>query len=277
MLEKGEFSVLISIYISDSFECVKSAIDSVIDQSLPPSQLVIVLDGPVATQVRSFVFAIEQRRSISCTVIELERNVGLGNALKLGIDACSFDLVARMDADDISVRSRFEQQITFLRQNPEVSVVGGNIIEFDSDTILGQRIVKRNSGEVSDMFRIRNGINHVTVMFRKADVLAAGSYRDFPSYEDYDLWIRMVNHSFLLANIDSVLVFVRAGDDMIKRRSGLHYLKKDFRFFWHLKQIEFINIGDLLKALLVRVPVRMCPNLVGRLVYSRLRKKIFHD
>jgi len=271
--DKLKFSVLISVYINDPLEQLASAVESVIDQSRPPDQLVIVLDGPVSDQVKEFVESLKREKKVLCTVLDLKNNVGLGVALNFGLEHCEHELVARMDADDISVATRFEQQLDFLRNHPEISVVGGNIVEFDEHSTLGARAVAQEPRDVIRMARQRNPVNHVTVMFRKTDVLAAGGYRDFPTYEDYDLWIRMIRASFLIFNLSSELVFVRAGNDMANRRRGFQYLKNDFRFFLYLYKTRFISVLDFGLALLIRIPTRLGGRTVTKSIYSLLRKK----
>ncbi len=273
MADSLKISVLISVYINDPLEQLVSAIESVICQSRVPDQLVIVLDGPVSDQVRGFVESLKRERDVPCTVLDLKDNVGLGVALSVGLKHCEHDLVARMDADDVSVWTRFEQQLDFLRDHPEISVVGSNIIEFDEQSTLGTRSVFQEPKDVMVMARRRNPVNHVTVMFRKAAVLAVGGYRKFPTYEDYDLWIRMMKASFLIFNLSSELVFVRAGKDMVDRRRGLQYLKNDFQFFWYLYTTRFISLLDFGLALLVRIPVRLGGQSVTRLMYVLLRKR----
>lgn len=273
MVDNLKFSVLISVYINDPLEQLVSAVESVIDQSRPPDQLVIVLDGPVSDQVKEFVESLKREKEVLCTVLDLKNNVGLGVALKFGLEHCEHELVARMDADDISVATRFEQQLDFLRNHPEISVVGGNIIEFDEHSTLGARAVAQELKDVIRMARQRNPVNHVTVMFRKTDVLAVGGYRDFPTYEDYDLWIRMIRASFLIFNLPSELVFVRAGNDMANRRRGFQYLKNDFRFFLYLYKTRFIGGLDFGLALLIRIPTRLGGRTATKLIYSLLRKR----
>ena len=273
MADNLKFSVLISVYINDPLEHLVSAVESVINQSRPPDQLVIVLDGPVSDEVKEFVESLKREKEVLCTVLGLKNNVGLGIALKFGLEHCEHELVARMDADDISVATRFEQQLDFLRNHPEISVVGGNIVEFDEHSTRGAREVAQEPKDVISMARQRNPVNHVTVMFRKTDVLAVGGYRDFPTYEDYDLWIRMIRASFLIFNLSSELVFVRAGNDMANRRRGFQYLKNDFRFFLYLYKIRFISVLDFGLALLIRIPTRLGGRIVTKSIYSLLRKK----
>ena len=268
-----KFSVLLSVYINDSLDQLVSAVESVIGQTRPPDQLVIVLDGPVSEPVREFVESLKQEKEFFCTVLDLKKNVGLGVALKFGLDYCEHDLVARMDADDISVATRFEKQLDFLRDHPEISVLGGNIVEFDEHATLGGRAVAQEPRDVMRLARRRNPVNHVTVMFRKTAVLAAGGYRDFPTYEDYDLWIRMIRASFLIFNLSSELVFVRAGNDMANRRRGFQYLKNDFRFFLYLYKTRFISGLDFGLALLIRIPTRLGGRTLTKLIYSLLRKR----
>lgn len=81
----------------------------------------------------------------------------------------------------------------------------------------------------------------MTVIFKKSAVLESGNYRDFLWFEDYDLWVRMIQKGYKVANIPEVLVNVRAGDEMFARRGGWRYLKQDVVFQINIKRLMFIN------------------------------------
>ncbi len=161
--------------------------------------------------------------------IVLEKNGGLGNALRIAVNNCKNDLIARMDSDDISMNRRFEYQLEWMINHPSTEIVGGNITEFigDENNIISRRVVPTKKEDIYSCMKSRCPFNHMTVMFKKMSVLAAGGYKDWFWNEDYFLWIRMMLNGAEMANIPLDLVNVRVGKDMIARRGGLKYFKSE--------------------------------------------------
>lgn len=166
-------------------------------------------------------------RGISLKVIRLPRNGGLGNALSVGLESCSHELIARMDSDDISHPRRFERQLRAFADNPVLDIVGGQITEFvgDEENIVARREVPLEDAEIKRQMRRRCPMNHVTVMFKKGSVEEAGGYVEVYHNEDYSLWIRMMLHDAVFANVPFDLVNVRTGEAMSSRRGGMRYFR----------------------------------------------------
>ena len=188
-----KFSVAMSVYKNDQPNYFQQAMDSIIKQTLIPNEIILVIDGPISNELKNVVDTYENKYSFIKT-IWLKENKGLGNALKLAVENAKYDLIARMDSDDIAICDRFEQQINIFKTNPNVDIVGGDISEFiDVDTnIVGIRKVPKENNEIREYMKTRCALNHVTVMFKKQTVIAAGNYQDWFWNEDYYLWIRMV-------------------------------------------------------------------------------------
>ena len=156
--------------------------------------------------------------------------MGLGNALNLGLEKCTNDIVARMDSDDISHPSRFKLQVEFLK-NPNISVLGAHIEEFDNSSNFNLiRKVPKTNYEIIKRSYYRNPLNHMTVIFRKSHVLMVGGYKKMLYYEDYYLWLGMIKHKMKLHNLNKVLVKVRAGKGMLKRRHGFKMFSYELIF-----------------------------------------------
>lgn len=225
-----KFSIITSVYKNDKPEFVRIALDSLlIRQSVKPSEVVLVQDGPVPRTVECLLKEYEARYGEIMHIIRLKKNGGLGNALRIGVDNAKFDVIARMDSDDISEPDRFEKQIKFLEEHPDVDVVGGQITEFIGmpTNIVGRRVVPCDALNVAKYMRGRCAINHPTVMFKKKSVLDAGNYIDWFWNEDYYLWIRMIEHGCILANLPDVLVNMRSGRGQYARRGGIKYFKSE--------------------------------------------------
>lgn len=166
-------------------------------------------------------------KGISLKIIRLPRNGGLGNALSTGLEVCSHELVARMDSDDISHPRRFERQLRAFADNPLLDIVGGQITEFvgDESNIVARREVPLDDAEIKGQMRRRCPMNHVTVMFKKGSIEEAGGYVEVYHNEDYSLWIRMMLHDAVFANVPFDLVNVRTGEAMSSRRGGMRYFR----------------------------------------------------
>lgn len=270
-----QFSVLMSVYRNDKPNELALALSSMVNQTVKPDQIVLVLDGPVTDELRETVEHFAAENSI-IEIVPLKENVGLGSALALGLPHCKFEYVARMDSDDYSLPDRFEKQISFLEAHPETDVLGGQIAEYDSamEQELAIRSVPITAEEIADRMKTRNGMNHVTVVYKKSAVLDSGNYQHCPFFEDYYLWCRMLRDGYRFYNLDSILVNVRTGEGMYKRRGGKAYNEAIRSFEKKILDLEFIDKKQYWKNLIVRLCVANMPNsLRGFLYKTKLRSK----
>lgn len=225
-----KFSVCTSIYRNDKSDFIRAALDSMlVNQSVKPTEIVLIQDGPVPDELTVLLKEYEEKYGELMHIIRLEKNGGLGNALRLGVENAKYDICARMDSDDICLPDRFEKQLAFLEAHPECDIVGGQMTEFiDSpDNIVGRREVPLSNKEIYDFMKSRCALNHVTVMFRKEAVLKVGNYQDWFWNEDYYLWVRMMLAGCKFANIPEVAVNVRSGADQYARRGGKKYFESE--------------------------------------------------
>ena len=224
------FSIITSIYKNDKPEFVRVSLDSMlINQTIKPTEIVLVRDGLVPVTLEAVLIEYETRYPDVFNILRLEQNGGLGNALKLGVETAKYDIVARMDSDDICLPNRFELQLKYLELHPNVDIIGGQMTEFidTPDNIIGKRIVPCDNEEIYDFMKNRCALNHVTVMFRKEAVLKVGNYQDWFWNEDYYLWVRMMIAKCKFANVPNVLVNVRSGADQYARRGGRKYYESE--------------------------------------------------
>ena len=239
-----EFSVLISVYAREQSDYLRSALHSVFEQTVPPTEVVLVEDGPLTTELEAVITDFCEKYN-TLKIVRLAKNMGLGNALNIGLSACTYDLVARMDSDDLSLPNRFEAQLTVFEENPE-------------------------DRELRRMCQLKTPLNHMTVMFSKKEVLDAGGYQHFYLFEDYWLWARMIKNGVKLYNVQDVLVNVRGGSAMSARRGGWKYAKSEIRFQRKILQMGLISLHVFLRNVCVRFCVRMMPNGLRSLVYEKV-------
>lgn len=226
----AKFSVITSVYHNDTPDFVRMALDSMlVHQTLKPSEVVLVRDGVVPDKLEALIAEYETMYHDIVHVIRLEKNGGLGKAMKLGVEVAQNDIIARMDSDDICSPNRFELQLKYLELHPNVDIIGGQMTEFidTPDNIIGKRIVPCDNEDIYDFMKNRCALNHVTVMFRKEAVLKVGNYQDWFWNEDYYLWVRMMIAKCKFANVPDVLVNVRSGADQYARRGGRKYYESE--------------------------------------------------
>ena len=242
-----------SVYRNEKVEYFIRAVDSVLDQTAPPDQIVLVRDGEVYEELQSAIDKYVSAHPNIFTYLPLEQNGGLGNALRYGLTYCRNELVGRMDSDDISLPDRFEKQLEFMKSSPNVDLVGGNISEFTDapENIVDYRIVPQSHEDICLYLQNRSPFNHVTVMFKKSAIERAGSYEGFYLFEDWYLWVRAYLSGARFANINTVLVNVRVSD-MANRRGGMKYYRSCVRLLNYMKKKGVIGFGKYAKTRIVR-------------------------
>lgn len=254
-----KFSVIISIYENNVPELLRAALDSLLNQTLLPDEILIVADGPIPVlleqEVRKFEFKVQSSKlPIELTYLPLKDHRGLGEAMRRAVEVAKGDYVARMDADDICLPDRFEKQMKCFEEDPTLSVVGGQIAEFDGDVenITGRRVVPLEHEEIVSYMKSRNGMNHVTTILKKKDLIDSGNYQPLEWFEDYCLWVRMIQHGCKFKNISDDVVLVRAGKAQADRRGGWAYFKNEVFLFKFLQSLGFITRN------------RFCVNIIER-------------
>ena len=159
-----QFSVCTSVYRNDRPEHVRQAFDSLLSQTLPPDEVIVVIDGPVPPELRAVVDTYAGRYPVFRTIV-FEENRGLGAAMRVAVEAARYEIVARMDSDDIAVPDRFEKQLAYLEAHPECDVLGGQIAEFIGDAahVVGKRVVPCEHEEILMWLKGRCPFNHMSV------------------------------------------------------------------------------------------------------------------
>ena len=266
------FSVLLSLYKKESPSNLRQSLDSLLSQTLMPSEIILMEDGPLTAELEKVVTDYVNRCEI-LKVVRLPQNRGLGRALNEGLKYCSYNLVARMDTDDIARQDRFEKQVQFMNDHEDVDVCSAWIDEFiDSvDNIVSTKKLPETTEEIVKYAKHRSPLNHPVVMFRKNAVLTVGGYSGFP--EDYCLWVKMIMNGSKMYNIQESLLYFRYSPDMIRRRGGWEYAKDDVKSQWQFLRMGFIGFGTFIYNIAIRITVRMLPNGLRYSIYKKLLRK----
>ena len=270
-----EYSVLMSVYKKEKAEFLKEAIESIQKQSKKTDDFVLVCDGELNESLDKVILDKKEEMGDVLNVIRLKENVGLGKALNYGVQCCKYDLIARMDTDDIAVPNRFELQIKEFIKDNELVLCGAQIAEFEDNpqVINGYRKVPLTQKEILKFSKKRNPFNHMTVMFRKQAILDAGKYQEMPYFEDYWLWIRILQKRYVVKNIDKILVNVRAGAEMLDRRGGLSYARASYIFLKATYDSGLICYSEYLVGLVIRISFVMMPTCIRKFLYNKILRK----
>lgn len=269
---KQKFSVLMSIYIKEKPEYVRACFDSLLEQTVKADEWVVVEDGPLSPEMYLVLEEYERKNPELIKRVPLKQNVGLGLALREGVLHCSYELIARMDTDDIARKDRFERQLLEFEKDKNLDICGSHIFEFEDsiNNIVAQRKVPITNKAIRNYQKQRDGFNHMTVMYKKSSVIKAGNYQSCMLMEDTYLWVNMFILGCKAMNIDDYLVYARIGKDMFERRGGWSYFKKYKQGRKKVKETGYIGFGDYYYTLLIQLIVAVIPNRVRGWVFKRL-------
>jgi len=261
-----------AIYYGVEPEHLLLAAHSVFHQTLQPSELIIVVDGVIDWKLEDIVIQISSIGEVR--VLRLSENVGPGAARHAGIQLANSEIVAIMDSDDICVSSRFEKQYKKLTSG-EIHIVGAWIREFsdvtaDRSTL---RVLPETHSALVHYAKRRSPMNNVTIMFYKNSYFTAGGYSSMRSFEDYDLFVRMILSGSQFYNVQEVLVEVRGGSQMFSRRGGLRQIGLESSMLFRFYKCGFYSLKDLLINLCLRTTMRLLPNFIRKGIYTTFLRK----
>ena len=269
-----KFSLLMSVYKKENPQFFLQCIKSILAQTDMPDEWIIIKDGPLTEDLEIILDYLRFPNELK--IIALPENVTQGPARAAGVEVARNEWVAIMDSDDVCLPDRFNKQLKMIEENPELDLIGGQIAEFTGspEHTVSIRHVPVDHKEIIKFAKKRNPFNSMTVMFKRDVALAAGNYRYFPGFEDYDLWVRMIINGATGANHPDVLVNARVGSGMYARRRGLKYIRAEWRMQKQLKTSGFIDGFELARNTVVRVPVRLLPEKGLERAYNRFARTI---
>jgi len=260
-----------SIYNKEKPEYFLECLKSIKGQSLQPTEVVIVEDGPLSDEI--YAVLEDWQAELNIIRVPLLQNVGLGNALMHGLKACSYNLIARMDTDDLCHPERFEKQINIMKDS-SLDVCGSWISEFDVDPskIESVRKLPEFHSNIKQYAKNKNPLNHPSVMFRLDKVLSVGGYENVKFFEDYFLWLKLLANKATFYNIQEPLVNMRAGMSQLSRRGGINYAKYEYNFLYTSWKSGYFSFFQLLQNCIFRLPLRVLPQSMLKKIYLFNRK-----
>lgn len=275
-MDRG-FSLSMSVYGGDRAEFFRRAVVSAtVEQTLPPAEVVLVVDGPVAWAIDEMIAELQDELPMPLTVVRLQENVGHARSRQAGLEATRYRIVAMHDSDDVCHPERFARQMEYLEQHPDVNVVGAQITEFvgSEDNVVATRRCPEGDEDIKRYMKDRCPMNFVTVMVRKDSVLQAGGFIDWYCEEDYYLWVRMVENGCKFGNLPEVLVNARVGSEMYRRRGGWRYFKSEARLQRYMLSRGIISWPRYAYNVAIRFAVQvLMPNGLRGWVCCRFARK----
>jgi len=269
--EGNMFSVLMSLYDREEPQNLIECLESIKAQTLTANEIIIVYDGAVNERLKNIVDSF--RDELNIRVVPLDNNVGLGLALQRGLENCSYDLIARMDTDDICNPVRFEKQINFMINHENIDMLGSGILEFDEYNNERLKILPEDDSDIRKFSIWKNPFNHMTVVFRKSKVLSVGGYKHHLFMEDYNLWLRMISAECKFKNMPDILVKARIGKQMVKKRRGINYIKSEVELMKLKRSIKLTGLFYGWLVFIIRSTTRLVPSNILSFLYNRDRVK----
>jgi len=266
-----DFSVSMSVYEKDNPQYFSLALESIFNQTVKPTEVVLVVDGPIPNATSQVIETMQDSHK-NLKVFHLKKNMGHGIARRTGLENCAYKLVAIMDSDDISVPDRFEKELRCFENDKDLSVVGGYIGEFEEnvENVIGIRKVPLEDHGIKQYLKSRCPFNLMSVMFRKSHVNEVGGFIDWHCEEDYYLWIRMLLAGCKFKNLAENLVFVRMNYDSYMRRGGLRYFKSEAALQLYMYKKNVIGLTRLVLNVSIRFIVQiLIPNRSRKLIFKK--------
>ena len=270
-----EFSVLMTVYEKEKPYNLRKSLLTSYSQTIKPTEIVLVCDGELTQELYDEIDQIKSEIPI-LQVYQLDTNVGSGPASRFGVEKCNTDLIARMDSDDYSEETRFEKQIKAFEENPNLIMVGTNILEKNTE-FTALKTVPEKTEEIREYSKFRNPFNNPSSMMKKEYILKVGNYRKFRYLEDYDLTMRLIhdNPTKDFLNIQEPLVIMQTNNSSYLRRGGLLYVKTEFFLQVDFYRRGYISKVELCRNIFIRNIVRVMPNSVRKLIYKKkMRERV---
>lgn len=263
----SKFSVLMPVSNKENPDNLKRCLESIINQTIKPDEIVVVKDGKFGKKLDNIL------KKYNLKIVELNEHKGIGYALNVGIQNCTNNLIARMDSDDIALPNRFELQINRFKKNKKLTILGGQILEFDKDKIKKIRSVPTSYKEILKYSKSRNPFNHMSVMYKKDAIVKLGNYISTPNFEDYYLWINALQNNYYVENLSDIIILANNTLSTMKNRGGIKYIKPTINFQKYLLKTKYINLFEFIKNLSIRISVALIPNKIREKFYLKFLRK----
>lgn len=253
------FSVLISVYHKENPKWLRESLDSVFYQTLKPTEIVLVEDGPLTPGLYAVIDEFKAKYPIF-NIVRNEVNLGLGLALARGVEAARNEIIARMDTDDIIPPHRFATQLAKMEEGYDVVSCWSRLFLNTENNVIAVKTRPEHHDDIVKLAHKRSPICHAGTIFRKSALMKAGNYQHCKLYEDYHLVARLILSGARFYNCQEALYYVRVTPEQMNRRSGMDYLRTELAFLKEFRKMGFFSAKDYLSNSIVRIVVRLMPS-----------------
>lgn len=269
------YSVLMSVYKSDVAEYFQVSMDAMLHQTHKPSEIVLVQDGPINDQLKVLINKYSEGNPSLIKLFVFEENQGLGKVLAFGVEKCTNEYIARMDADDYCMPDRCQKELEYMVSHPEIDCVGTNVEEFYGDTsnIVAHVVLPETHEQIWKFAKKRNPIRHPSLLYKKSAVLRSGNYRHLRFSQDYSLIVDLMQAGCKAYNIQEPLTYMRVTHDFYKRRSGSKYFKINYTLNKSFLDQGFFSYTDFIKRTTAQFISCYMPNSLRQYIYNHLLRK----
>jgi len=274
-----KYSVLQTVYKNDDPEAFRISLESMLNQTVAPDEIVLVKDGKIPQQLQCVVDELVEKAPGCIVQVQLEKNMGLGLALNEGLNRCKNELVARMDSDDVSLPNRCELQLLMFERDPELDIVGSPVKEFigEPKNIVGERRVPLDNENIHKYARRRDPFNHPTVMYKKSKVLLYGPYGNYRKNQDTALWIDMLSNGCKAANCEEFLLLFRFDENTYKKRKSWLNTKLLLRIRKDAYKRGFCSLVDFIVVAIAQLGIYFMPISFQRMIYTKVLRSKHED
>ena len=235
-------SVIMSVY-NEKKEWLQLSIESILNQTYTNFEFIIILDNPKNETLKKLILKFQEKDKRIKFYIN-DSNIGLTKSLNKALTYAKGEYIARMDADDISISTRLEKQLNYIKQT-DIDILGTNVIKFDdknneefSNFFLKDIDIKQN------IFK-KNMIAHPTWLVKKEVYKCLNGYREIPATEDYDFLLRAIKYGFVLGNMKEHLLKYRVNNIGVSQTKLLEQKLISSFLAKNIINIEKININDI--------------------------------
>lgn len=270
----GNYSILSTLYKNDSPEYLRQSIESMLSQTIVTNDYVLVADGPISLELEDVLKEYECKYDFF-NVVRLAQNVGLGAALNEGLKVCKNDLVARLDADDISLPTRCEEQLSAFEKDGELVIVGTDMYEFDDDPdkVVSLKQMPYTHEQIYKFGKRRNPFNHSSVMYKKSVIMELGGYANLRRSQDIELWARVLYAGNKCLNIDKPLIKFRCGGSRVQRKKKWSNVKSDLKVFKKNYKMGYASFADYVYVWITQMAFFILPTKLAGKLYKKLFRK----
>lgn len=273
---KCNYSVLMPLWHKERTDYLDASLESILTQTVPPAEIVLITEYEPSDEIRELLEEKQQRyKYIPLRVIKNHElaGKGLGAVLAFGVEQCRYDIIARMDTDDISFPERCEKELNVLLDKPQIAIVGGGLEKFsdDPDVIEGYRIPPEAGKKLRWYSKFRSPFNHPTVMFRKKVILQVGNYSELKEGEDYDLWYRVLKNGYQGYNLQTPILHYRSGTGMLRRRKNKRFYFQSLALVRQMRKDRYINMPEAALAVGMHTIRYYAPFALNEFVYKHVR------